>query len=99
MHHFAGTIAESKCASALESALQSESPELRASAAVALGDFPNLPESAKAQLKKMATSDSVAPVRDAAQSSVDRSKITSKSMTAEIVVRPKNKQFDTEVRP
>jgi tetratricopeptide (TPR) repeat protein len=91
LHHFVGTSSESKCASALESALTSESPELRASAAVALGDFPDLNESTKAQLKKMANSDSVIPVRDAAQSSLDRSGVTSTSTTAEIVVTPKNK--------
>jgi tetratricopeptide (TPR) repeat protein len=91
IHHFVGTSSETKCASALESALTSESPELRASAAVALGDFPSLPESTKIQLKKMANSDSAAAVREAAQSSVDRSEITSNSTTAEIVVTPKIK--------
>jgi tetratricopeptide (TPR) repeat protein len=90
MRHFVGTGAESKCASALESALQSESPEVRASAAVALGDFPNLTESAKAQLKKMATSESAAPVREAAETAVGRFENPRDSDTAEIHVMPRN---------
>jgi tetratricopeptide (TPR) repeat protein len=89
MHHFVGTSSESKCASALESALTSEIPELRAGAAVALGDFPNLSESARAQLKKMASSDPAPAVREAAQSSVDRSETSGRFTTAEIVVAPR----------
>ena len=89
IHHFVGTSSESKCASALESALTSEIPELRASAAVALGDFPNLSESTRAQLKKMASSDPATAVREAAQSSVDRSETSGRFTTAEIVVSPK----------
>jgi len=89
MHHFVGTGAESMCASALESALQSESPELRASAAVALGDFPNLPESAKAQLKKMATSESATPVREAAETTVSRFENVGDSNSADILVMPR----------
>ena len=89
MHHFMGTSAESKCAAALESALQSKSPELRASAAVALGDFPNLPESAKAQLRKMATSESATPVREAAETAVSRFENLGGSDTAEILVMPR----------
>ena len=90
MHHFVGTSTESECASALESALQSDSPELRASAAVALGDFPNLPESTKAQLKKLATSESAAPVREAAETAVGRFENPGDSDTAEILVMPRN---------
>lgn len=89
IHHFVGTSSEAKCASALESALTSESPELRASAAVALGDFPNLPESTKAQLKKMASSDSVIPVREAAETAVNRFENLGGLETAEISVMPR----------
>ena len=89
MHHFVETEAESRCAAALESALKSESPELRASAAVALGDFPNLPESAKAELKKMAASDSVISVREAAETSVSRFENLDGSDKAEILVMPR----------
>lgn len=91
MHHFVGSTAEPKCAAALESALKSESPELRASAAVALGDFPNLPESARAQLKKMAQTDSEISVREAAESTVDRSELSTRAKTTEIEVTPKSK--------
>lgn len=90
MHHFVGGESESACAEALESALNSESPELRASAAVALGDFSNLPQSAKSKLREMAEKDSVEAVRDSAQSSIDRSEGAFTSKTAEIIVTPKN---------
>ena len=89
MHHFVGSESESACIAALESALTSDSAELRASAAVALGDFPNVPESTKVQLKKMATSDAVPAVRDAADASVDRYGESDDFETAEILVMPR----------
>ncbi len=89
MHHFAASESESDCVAALESALTSDSAELRAGAAVALGDFPNVPESAKAQLKKMTVSDTVPAVREAAESSVDRYEESDDSKTAEILVMPR----------
>ncbi len=89
MHHFVGSQSESACAAALESALTSESPNLRAGAAVALGDFPNLSESAKNQLKKMAASDSEEAVREAASASADRYAASDDSETAEILVMPR----------
>ena len=89
MHHFVETSAETRCVSALESALKSEWPELRASAAVALGDFPNLPESAKAQLKQMVSSDSVVPVREAAETAVRRFENLGGAKSAEILVMPR----------
>ena len=88
LHHFVASESESACVAALESALISDSAELRASAAVALGDFPNLPDSAKVQLEKMANSDSAAPVREAAKASVDRYR-PDDSDTAEILVMPR----------
>ena len=88
MHHFVASESESACVAALESALTSDSAELRASAAVALGDFPNLPESAKAQLEKMAASDAATAVREAAKASVDRYGKPDDSDTAQILVMP-----------
>jgi endonuclease/exonuclease/phosphatase family metal-dependent hydrolase len=90
MHHFVGSESESACVEALASAFSSESPELRASAAVALGDFSNLPQSAKSKLSEMAEKDSVEAVRDSAQSSVDRAEEAFTSKTADIIVSPRN---------
>ena len=89
MHHFVGSQSESACAAALESALTSDSPDVRAGAAVALGDFPSLSESAKNQLKKMAASDPAEAVREAASASADRYSVPDDSKTDEILVMPR----------
>ena len=89
MHHFVGSESESACAAALESALKSPSSDLRAGAAVALGDFPQLSESAKAELKNMAGSDPVNDVREAAIAALEREANSDDSKTAEIIVMPR----------
>ena len=89
MHHFLASESESACVAALESALTSDSAELRASAAVALGDFSNLPDSAKVRLEKMVSSDAATAVREAAKASVDRYGKSDDSETVEILVMPR----------
>lgn len=89
MHHFVGSDTEAACAASLESALKSASPELRAGAAVALGDFPHLTESAKAHLSDLKTSDPTALVRQAAEASLDRCNTLDGSELTEILVMPK----------
>jgi len=89
LHHFVESESESACASALESALTSESPDLRASAAVALGDFPNLSPTALAQLKTMADTDPVTAVRDASAESIGRCGSQDSEEASEILVLPK----------
>ncbi|MFO0999261.1 MAG: hypothetical protein U0936_02910 [Planctomycetaceae bacterium] len=89
MHHFVAGESESACSAALESALKSNSAEVRASAAVALGDFSNVSESAKVQLRKMADTDAAPAVRDAATACIDRYEIAEDSEAAEILVMPR----------
>lgn len=88
MHHFVGSESESACSAALESALKSDSPDLRAGAAIALGDFPQLSESTKAELKRMASSDPVTAVREAATASIERGQPDDSEPT-EILVMPR----------
>lgn len=90
MHHFVGGESEAACADALVAALANESSDLRASAALALGDFPGLQESAKAQLKKISASDAVQSVREAAESSIARCDNADLQKTAPIIVMPKS---------
>jgi len=94
MHHFVGGESESACAEALEAALADESSDLRASAALALGDFPGLKESAKAQLKKISASDAVQSVREAAEASIARFENTDVQKTSSIIVMPKNQGIE-----
>jgi len=75
MRHFAGSQSEDNCVYVLIDALESESPELRAGAAVTLGDFSSLPDSALQRLQGLSRSDSDASVREAATSAIARRNI------------------------
>ncbi len=72
MRHFVGSQWDEKCVAVLMVALESESPELRAGAAVTLGDFSQLPDSAQQRLQGLSRSDSDASVREAATSAIAR---------------------------
>jgi hypothetical protein len=72
LRYFTAMDGRESCLSALETCLTSTDSEVRAAAALALGDFTPLPESPLAKLKELAEKDASQEVRDAAAASLKR---------------------------
>ncbi len=72
MRHFAGSQWEDNCISVLQDTLESDLSELRAGAAVTLGDFPSLPGSTVDRLRGLSRNDSSSAVREAAMTALVR---------------------------
>jgi len=83
MRHFAGSQWEDNCISVLRDTLESDLAELRAGAAVTLGDFPRLDSSAVARLQGLSRSDSSLAVREAALTALMRHESRSRGFIAE----------------
>lgn len=69
---FTGTEAHKDCTAALVTELSNENADVRAIAALTLGDFPVLDQVAREALEKLAASDPDADVREAAQAAMTR---------------------------
>lgn len=72
LRYFTAMDGRESCLSALETCLTSTDSEVRAAAALALGDFTPLPETQLAKLKELAEKDASQDVRDAAAASLKR---------------------------
>lgn len=72
LRHFAGSESQLACLKALESSLESDSPDLRAAAAVTLGDFEQLSPTVVTRLISIARSDSNSGAREAARAATAR---------------------------
>ncbi len=74
LRSFVGTEFETTCLTALNELLDSEKPNVRATAALTLGDFTSMSESTKIRLYDMAGADPSEAVRSAASSTLTRQK-------------------------
>lgn len=74
LRNFAGTEQELLCLAALEELLRSAESNVRATAAVTLGDFASLESSTITRLQELADADADPNVREAAQSALTRQK-------------------------
>jgi len=72
LRHFAGSDSQTDCVQALAALLDSESPDLRAAAAVTLGDFEQLSPEVVARLISITRSDSSSETREAARAATAR---------------------------
>ena len=84
LRNFVGTEQESSCRTALNELLESAEPNVRATAAVTLGDFASLESSTMTRLQELADADTDPNVREAAQSALSRQK----SETPQVVPAP-----------
>lgn len=76
LRYFAAMDSRECCLRSLESCLSSASEDVRASAALTLGDFCPLSESQQAKLRDLSEKDSSQDVRDAAAATLKRSELT-----------------------
>lgn len=74
LRNFVGTAQELSCRTALNELLGSAEPNVRATAAVTLGDFASLESSTLTRLQELADADADPNVREAAQSALTRQK-------------------------
>ena len=74
LRNFVGTEQELSCLTALNELLGSAEPNVRATAAVTLGDFASLESSTMTRLQELADADADPNVREAAQSALARQK-------------------------
>ena len=72
LRKFVGTEQELSCRTALSELLGSAEPNVRATAAVTLGDFASLESSTLTRLQELADTDADPNVREAAQSTLTR---------------------------
>ena len=72
LRHFSSTESQSLCVKTLETSLESDSPDLRAAAAVTLGDFEQLSPTTVTRLVSIARSDSSEEAREAAKAATAR---------------------------
>jgi hypothetical protein len=72
LRHFAGSDSQTDCVQALAALLDTDSPDLRAAAAVTLGDFEQLSPAVVARLISIARSDSSSETREAARAATAR---------------------------
>lgn len=72
LRNFAGTESEPQCTAILSGLLNNSVPEVRATAALTLGDFEELSNSTTSRLQELATTDASSNVREAAESALSR---------------------------
>ena len=72
LRNFAGTEFESSCLEALHQLLLSVDPNVRATAALTLGDFASLDENSTSRLRSLVKNDLSLNVREAAESALNR---------------------------
>jgi tetratricopeptide (TPR) repeat protein len=72
LRHFAGSDSQTDCVQALAALLDTDSPDLRAAAAVTLGDFEQLSPEVVARLISIARSDASSDAREAAGAATAR---------------------------
>ncbi|MDA1231773.1 MAG: HEAT repeat domain-containing protein, partial [Planctomycetota bacterium] len=72
LRHFVGTEFESSCLTVLNDMLDSAEPNIRASAAITLGDFASMNDETIQQLRELARADTNPGVREAAESTLNR---------------------------
>ena len=72
LRNFAGTEFEPQCTSVLSGLLRNPAPNVRATAALTLGDFSSLSESMTSSLRDLVSKDPDPNVREAAESTLSR---------------------------
>ncbi len=85
---FTGTAAHKDCTAALITELSNENADVRAIAALTLGDFPVLDLAARQALEKLASTDPDADVREAAQAAIARGSHAAETTHA-MIIRPR----------
>lgn len=91
LHYFAGTASAEACVTTLEKTLDDNLPELRASAAITLGDFTDLSRGTVARLDAIGRNDEAAEVREAALLAFSRCNYAVEDASDEILVIPLGK--------
>ena len=89
LHHFVGSDCETMCIASLQNQLKNDEQDMRASAAVALGDFNNLQPELVAQLNQLSESDASIEVQDAAKSALSRIENKPSEKNQAIIVTPR----------
>ncbi len=89
LRHFGGTEAHEDCVLALRHLLATDSENLRAIAAVTLGDFPHIDPETSSQLRKLSTDDDSSQVREAASAAVGRARRPDAGTAQAMVVSPR----------
>ena len=89
LRHFGGTESHDECVTALRQLLTTDSHNVRAIAAVTLGDFPHIDPETCNQLRALATDDESPEVRDAASAAVGRGERQGAGTTQAMILTPR----------
>lgn len=88
LRHFAGTEEREECLNVLDQLLSHENAQVRATAAVTIGDFTPESEATLGHLTKLAAEDSDETVREAARAAIGRRNPSSVETAEPIVIQP-----------